>query len=84
MFTSTPVAVNGPGAYGPVTTTVSQAGTYWWIATYSGDANNLAASSTCGDEQTVVEMASPSITTAAHDIGELSSAPCLTAPPCRG
>ena len=74
VFTSTPVPVNGPGAYGPVTTTVSQAGTYWWTAAYSGDANNLAVSSPCGQEQSVVEMASPSIVTHST-FGRASSAP---------
>ena len=29
---------------------VTTAGTYQWIATYSGDANNASASSACGDE----------------------------------
>ena len=74
IFTSAPVAVNGPGTYGPVSTTVTQAGTYWWMATYSGDTNNQEASSTCGDEQTVVAKASPAITTAATHLRELRSA----------
>ena len=46
IFTSTGFAVSGPGTYGPVATTVTTAGTYWWTATYSGDANNLAVAST--------------------------------------
>ena len=65
VFTSGPVTVDGPGTYGPVTTTVDVAGTFWWVATYSGDANNLAVSSACGDEQSVVAPAGPSIVTTA-------------------
>ncbi len=65
VFTSAPVAVNGPGTYGPVTTTGDGAGSFWGVAASSGDANNLAVSSACGDEQSVVAAAGPSIVTTA-------------------
>jgi hypothetical protein len=48
IFTS-PVAVNGNGSYNSATFTPSAPGTYRWIATYSGDANNSAATGACND-----------------------------------
>jgi LPXTG-motif cell wall-anchored protein len=58
VFTSTPVAVSGPGSYGPVTATVTAGGSYYWIASYSGDANNNAVAGACGDagETSVVRV----------------------------
>ncbi len=45
----------------------TKAGTYFWIATYNGDANNEAVSGVCGDqgETSVVDKASPTISTSA-------------------
>ena len=46
--------------------TFNSAGTYFWQAVYSGDANNNAASSVCtvsGNEQLTVNKASPTIAT---------------------
>lgn len=67
IFTSAPITVNGPNTYGPVTTTVANAGSYYWIASYSGDVNNNAAAGSCGDagETSVVTRASPDISTQA-------------------
>ena len=67
MFTSGAVAVNGNGTYGPVSTQVTKAGTYYWIASYSGDANNESVTGTCGEatEVSSVDKASPGITTTA-------------------
>ena len=47
--------------------TTTKAGTYYWIATYNGDANNDAVSGHCGDdgEVSVVDKATPSISTSA-------------------
>ena|GEM_PF-1475788 len=55
VFTST-VPVNGNGSYPSTSFTASQPGTYRWIASYSGDANNAPAVTACADplEQTVV------------------------------
>jgi hypothetical protein len=41
-------------------------GTYYWIASYSGDAKNLPASTSCGDanESSIVNKAGSSIATA--------------------
>ena len=43
--------------------TFPNAGTYYWQAVYSGDANNTAATSVCGSEILVVNQAKPSIAT---------------------
>ena len=47
--------------------TPTAAGNYYWIAFYSGDANNLAKQGTCGDagETSTVTKASPQIATVA-------------------
>src|SRR5258707_10009942 len=42
----------------------SNAGTFYWAAFYSGDANNAAAVSDCTTELLVVSQATPTITTA--------------------
>jgi uncharacterized repeat protein (TIGR01451 family) len=67
VFTSAPVAVSGPGSYGPVSTTVADAGSYYWVASYSGDVDNNAVAGQCGDagETSVVTKASPEISTVA-------------------
>jgi hypothetical protein len=61
-----PVSVNGNGDYNSGNFTPSAAGTYYWTASYSGDANNEAASTACGDanESSVVNKAPSSIATA--------------------
>jgi hypothetical protein len=56
--------VNGNGSYGtPFGYSPTQAGTYWWTASYSGDPSNNPASSGCGAEQAAVSQATPAITT---------------------
>src|SRR5207245_8796707 len=55
--------VTANGTYNPSATyTPPQAGTYWWYASYSGDANNNGSNSTCGAgmSSAVVGKASPS------------------------
>jgi uncharacterized repeat protein (TIGR01451 family) len=61
-------AVSNGGATS-ATFTPTEAGTYYWIASYSGDANNDAVTGHCGDvhESVVVNPAAPSITTVATD-----------------
>ncbi len=61
-----------PVADGPVTSaafTPSVPGTYQWVASYSGDANNNAVAGSCTDaaERTAVAKATPTITTDASD-----------------
>ncbi len=67
-FTDT-AAVNGNGNYTSDPYTTTQAGTVYWIASYSGDANNAADSGACGDanESSVVDKEDPQIVTDAQD-----------------
>src|SRR5256712_403892 len=59
-----PVAVSKDGDYETSHgASPSAAGSYYWVASYSGDANNKAASSGCGDEPITVGQASPGIET---------------------
>src|SRR2546425_523861 len=62
--------VSGVPAYGTSISsavTVTQAGRYRWIASYSGDPNNNAVSTSCGDagETSTVNKATPTLTTSA-------------------
>jgi hypothetical protein len=59
--------VNGPGNYSSGTYTPLAVGTYYWVASYSGDGNNVATASTCGDanESSVVGKKSPGLSTSA-------------------
>ena len=43
--------------------TPAAAGTYQWVATYNGDANNAAVSSACGAEPVVMGVASSAVIT---------------------
>ncbi|MDX6677220.1 MAG: hypothetical protein QOE31_1272, partial [Solirubrobacteraceae bacterium] len=64
--------------------TPTQAGTYRWVASYSGDTNNAGSAGACGDanETTVVAKATPAITTdASNDMkigGDLSDVAKIT------
>src|SRR5260370_42709855 len=60
-----PVAGNGNYTSDPFA--VAAAGTYRFIASYSGDANNNGAATACNDpnESTAVTKASPTLTTTA-------------------
>jgi hypothetical protein len=55
------------GSVGSSNFTVTRAGTYRWIASYSGDANNAPAEGACNDadETTVVARATPTLATTA-------------------
>jgi uncharacterized repeat protein (TIGR01451 family) len=64
---------------------IQNAGTYYWVASFSGDANNNDAMSGCNDEPVVVAPNSPSIATllsssavnhggTVHDSAQLSGA----------
>ena len=56
IFTSV-IAVTGNGNYQSDTFTPHEAGTYQWVASYSGDANNTAVASPCGDVGEQVQVA---------------------------
>ena len=69
--TGRPLTLNGAATSGTADSGAgfapSAAGTYRWIASYTGDANNAAVQGTCAsaNEQTVVARATPSIATQA-------------------
>jgi hypothetical protein len=46
--------VSGTGTAISASFTPAQAGTYWWTVSYSGDANNNAAATNCGDESVTI------------------------------
>ncbi len=64
-FTSAPVTVNGNGNYNSPAFTPSAPGTYYWVASYSGDANNNPYTASCGEngETLTVQSAGPIVTT---------------------
>jgi hypothetical protein len=66
-ISTTTATVAGDGNYPSPAFTTTQAGTYRWIASYSGDTNNNAVSGGCNDdnESVVVDKKSPTITTTA-------------------
>ena len=66
-FTSAPFAVSGNDTYGPASYSPKTAGTYRWIASYSGDAKNLSSTGVCNDEgeTDTVNKANPGISTVA-------------------
>ncbi len=69
-FTST-TAVNGNGTYPSGSFVTTAAGTYRFIAAYSGDANNAAVTTLCNDpnESVVVGLAAPALVTTASASG---------------
>jgi uncharacterized repeat protein (TIGR01451 family) len=62
-------AVSGNGNYTSADFTPAKAGTYKWIAHYSGDGNNNSVNGHCGDEgeTSTVNKARLGVTTAVHD-----------------
>src|SRR2546427_1510961 len=50
VATDGPVAVSANGDYATPSGASPEAGTYYWVASYSGDANNAPAASGCEDE----------------------------------
>jgi uncharacterized repeat protein (TIGR01451 family)/fimbrial isopeptide formation D2 family protein len=66
-FTSAPFAVSGNDTYGPASFSPATAGTYRWIASYSGDAKNLSSTGACNDEgeNDTVNKDNPGISTVA-------------------
>jgi FG-GAP-like repeat len=74
-FTSSAVTVSGNGDYNSPTFTPGALGTYRWVASYSGDANNEAVAGACNDanEETVVGKSTPALSTqatAAASVGD--------------
>jgi hypothetical protein len=63
LATST-TTVTGDGTYQSAAATAGSAGTYRWVASYGGDANNAASTGSCGDtgESVVIAPTAPQIT----------------------
>jgi hypothetical protein len=61
IFTST-VSVEGNGSYGSDSFTSTAVGTYQFVASYSGDANNAALATACGDPGESVDVLPPNPT----------------------
>ena len=60
VFTSNAIAVNGNGTYASAPGYTSTAvGTYRWIASYSGDANNVAIPGACNGANESVTITQP-------------------------
>src|SRR5262249_34530667 len=64
VATDGPVSVSGDGEYTtPSGASPTPAGTYYWVASYTGDANNEGATSGCAAEPIKAESASPEVVT---------------------
>src|SRR5712691_2747348 len=57
--------INGDGTYTSGNLPVAAAGTYTWVASYSGDTANNPAATPCGAQTVSVAKATPTLTTAA-------------------
>lgn len=55
-FTSSPVTVSGNASYSSPSFTPTAAGTYSWVAEYSGDTNNAPITTACGDPNETVTV----------------------------
>jgi hypothetical protein len=63
VYKSSAVNVTGGVVPSSASLTLDSAGTYYWVATYSGDTNNLGATSVCGAAVVVVRIEpAPSMT----------------------
>jgi hypothetical protein len=67
--------VSGNGSYASPVITEDTAGSYQWTATYSGDANNAAATDTCGQpaEQVAVSVPAAPVSAQAAPVSVLAA-----------
>ena len=63
---STTVPVDGQGQYPSASFTTTAAGTYYWVASYSGDYRNAPVTSPCNHEPVNIILGSPTIDTATN------------------
>lgn len=61
-YTSPLITITGDGSYESPTFTPTIAGSYNWVAEYSGDANNAPVSTACGEEPVSVTSETPPAT----------------------
>jgi hypothetical protein len=71
-FTSTNQLTTGSATSGSFTTPA--VGTFRWVATYDGDANNAPVISGCTDEPVTIDQATPTIATTASAGGPVGTA----------
>jgi hypothetical protein len=72
LDTETVTDVTSDGPYATTTGyTADTPGTYQWVASFSGDGDDNAVSTACGDEPVTVEQATPSISTQVLDVTNL-------------
>jgi hypothetical protein len=79
------VVVHGDGDYTSPDFTPAAAGSYQWVATYSGDGNNTTQATACGDPNevsTVTNNAAPAI--ALHKVERIGSSGSFTHGPVTG
>src|SRR5207244_4518406 len=74
VATDGPVAVSANGDYATPSGASPEAGTYYWVASYSGDANNAPAASGCEDEPVTVNKKSAIAVLPVQVISGLASA----------
>lgn len=81
VYESSPVTVTGNGLYYEPGFTPTEVGTYRWIVSYTGDANNQAAASDCGASGSVSEVlkATPTLTLASATDAKLGEPVNVTA-----
>ena len=74
---------NGNGSYISPAVVVTQAGTYTWVATYSGDDNNESATHACGlePETVTVNKAPTEVTTVATGSAIIKLGQTIRTPP---
>jgi ELWxxDGT repeat protein len=72
------VAVSGDGIYNAPSVTATEAGSYTWHASYSGDGNNNEATDDASNESLTTIKASPSISTNAGQQGNVVGAAVLS------
>jgi hypothetical protein len=65
-FVDGPISLSAGSATSDLVT-FSTAGTYQWVAAYSGDANNAGVHTNCGDEPVTVSKATPTVTTSCEN-----------------
>jgi hypothetical protein len=80
IFT-TSVAVTGNGEYRSAEFTAPRPGTYRWVATYAGDANNTGVGPTACGESTETALVSPIAGPAAEPGPNVTAPPPVKPPP---
>jgi hypothetical protein len=79
IYTSPTVTVNGNGTYGPASYTPTQgAGTYQWVASYSGDIADNGATEVCGAAGETSTLSAAAATTTTNSPTSTTSSTTVT------